>query len=231
LLEDVCESLGTTFKNQRLGTFGLMSSFSFYFGHHASTVEGGMICTNDSKVYKAMLSLRNHGWNRDWAKEDQEEIEAQYGIDNINAMYTFYYPGFNLRATDIQAFIGLEQIKRLDEGVARRYENFNMYNRYLKNSFCTQSELLDTVTSNFAYPCVHPKKNELVEVLKVNDIETRPLVCGSMGTQPFYKDLYGEKYLPNCSIIDNNGIYLPNHPQLTSKEIKKVCTVVNSVIG
>jgi CDP-6-deoxy-D-xylo-4-hexulose-3-dehydrase len=180
-------------------------------------------------VYKTLLSVRSHGWNRDWSDKDQKDIEKQYNIDNINAMYTFYYPGFNLRATDIQAFLGIEQLTYIDQSIACRYDNFELYNKLLKNSFCRPTELSNSMTSNFAYPCIHPKKNEIVGALKENNIETRPLVCGSMGTQPFYSDLYGEKYLENCTLIDNNGIYLPNHPLLTIEEISTVCDVVNNI--
>ena len=231
LLEDVCESLGTTYKGKKLGTFGLMSSYSFYFGHHASTIEGGMVCTNDEEVYKVLLSIRSHGWNRDWSIEDRESIEEQYGIDNINAMYTFYYPGFNLRATDLQAFIGLEQMPRFDDGILARYNNFNTYNNLIQNPYWMPSAIPDSMTSNFAYPLIHPKKDVIVNILWNNDIETRPLVCGSMGTQPFYTNLYGELRLENCDIVSDYGIYLPNHPALNYSEIEKVCEVINKVIG
>jgi CDP-6-deoxy-D-xylo-4-hexulose-3-dehydrase len=230
LLEDACESLGTTYNDKKLGSFGLMSSHSFFFGHHASTVEGGMICTNDPEVNKVLLSIRSHGWNRDWDKDDIEEIEKQYNISNINSMYTFYYPGFNLRATDIQAFIGIEQIKMMDWAIWNRNENFKLYQSLIENPFWKPKELPNTMTSNFAYPYMHPLKYEVVVALEENDIETRPLVCGSMGIQPFYTNIYGKHFLKNCDVINNNGIYLPNHPHLKESDIEKVCKVVNEVV-
>ena len=231
LLEDACESLGTTYEDRKLGSFGLMSSHSFFFGHHASTVEGGMVCTDDKEVHKMLLSLRSHGWARDWVEDDIKEIESKYNITNINSMYTFYYPGFNLRATDIQAFLGIEQIKIMDWAIRNRNNNFKLYQKLIRNSFWKPKEVLNTMTSNFAYPYMHPLKDKIVVALEENDIETRPLVCGSMGLQPFYVNLYGKKHLKNCTVVDNTGIYLPNHPSLTIEEIEKVCSVVNLVIG
>ena len=125
LLEDVCESIGTTYRDKKIGSFGLMSSYSFYFGHHMSTVEGGMICTNDPDINKVLLSIRSHGWNRDWPEEDREEVEEHYKVSNIDALYTFYFPGFNLRSTDMQAFLGIRQLARLENIIESRNINFN----------------------------------------------------------------------------------------------------------
>jgi CDP-6-deoxy-D-xylo-4-hexulose-3-dehydrase len=227
LLEDCCESTGTTYKDKKLGSFGVMSSFSFFYGHHMSTIEGGMICTNDHDVYKVLLSIRSHGWNREWEESDRKEIEEKYDINGINEMFTFYYPGFNLRATDLQAFIGIEQLKKIDDIVKKRYYNFHLYENLIINDYWKPNEFPRTMTSNFAYPYIHPRKNEIIEALHRNDIETRPLICGSMGNQPVYTNLYGKCSLENCDKIDKYGIYLPNNAEITEEEILKVCKVVN----
>ena len=114
LLEDTCESMGSRFEKNMLGTFGLMSSFSTYFGHHMSTIEGGIISTNDKKLYEILKSIRSHGWDRDSSEEDQIKLRKKWKVNTFDALYTFYYSGFNLRSTDLQAFIGLGQIDKLD---------------------------------------------------------------------------------------------------------------------
>jgi CDP-6-deoxy-D-xylo-4-hexulose-3-dehydrase len=230
LLEDNCESLGAIYKGKKLGNFGLMSTTSLYFGHHISTIEGGMIFTNNTDVYNCLLSLRSHGWNRDWNTDDKKSIEERYNIIGINAMYTFYYAGFNVRATDLQAFIGLNQLNKLDEIIVKRNANFKTYLEELDDSFWKPKEIERSYTSNFAYPIISKYKDDIVNALIRNDIQTRPLICGSMGNQPFYIDLYGKKSLYHCDMIEEYGIYLPNHPGLNTEDIKFISNVVNGVI-
>jgi CDP-6-deoxy-D-xylo-4-hexulose-3-dehydrase len=127
LIEDTCESIGSKYNDKKLGTFGDLSTFSFYFGHHMSTIEGGMVSTNDEDLYHILLSIRSHGWDRDLPQKKQVELREKYNINNFRSLYTFYYPGFNLRSTDLQAFIGLEQLKKLDMIVENRNKNFLRY--------------------------------------------------------------------------------------------------------
>ena len=115
LLEDVCESMGSKYKGKYLGTFGFASTFSTYFGHHLSTIEGGFINTNDEEFYYKLLMMRSHGWDRDLPKNKQEELRKKYSINEFDALYTFYELGLNVRSTDLQAFIGLRAIDKLDE--------------------------------------------------------------------------------------------------------------------
>lgn len=227
LIEDNCESLGTSFEGTKLGNFGLMSTTSLYFGHHISTIEGGMIFTDDKNLYNILLSLRSHGWNRDWSDEDKSRIESRYGIIGVNSLYTFFHSGFNVRSTDLQAFIGLNQLKKLDNIIDIRNRNYKWYMKYLK-CLWKPTEITGSYTSNFAFPIISSEKNIIVEALKTNGIAVRPLVCGSMGTQPFYKDKYKGIQLENCDIVDRHGIYVPNHPGLTEDNIKFVCSIINA---
>ena len=107
ILEDTCESVGSKFQEKKLGSFGLMSSFSFYYGHHMSTIEGGMVSTNDDEFYEILLSIRSHGWDRDLPETKKILLRKKYKVDDFKALYTFYNPGFNLRSTDLQAFLGI----------------------------------------------------------------------------------------------------------------------------
>jgi CDP-6-deoxy-D-xylo-4-hexulose-3-dehydrase len=133
LLEDVCESMGSKYNNKHLGSFGFASFFSMYFGHHLSTIEGGFINTNNEEFYHMLLMMRSHGWDRDLPKSKQEELRKKYDCTDFDALYNFYVPGFNLRATDLQAFLGLRAIKKLNTYVKRRFSNYEYYQKNIKN--------------------------------------------------------------------------------------------------
>jgi len=229
LLEDTCESMGSEFKGKKLGTFGLMSSFSTYFGHHISTIEGGFVSTNDEELYEILKSIRSHGWDRDASPEYSEKLRSNWGTPDFDALYTFYHSGFNLRSTDLQAFIGLGQIDKLDNICKKRNKNFKIY---LKELSSINPNLIERgFVSNFAYPVISKNKTAIVASLQKENIEVRPIICGSMGTQPFYVKKYGKKELPNVSLIDKYGFYVPNHPQLKEKEILKITNIIKEVDG
>jgi len=186
LLEDSCESIGSTYDTNKTGTFGLMSSFSFYFGHHISTIEGGMISTDDDEMYNILKSIRAHGWNRDLDEPYKTIIKGDTDVDEFKDLYTFYYPGFNLRSTDLQAYIGLLQMDKIDTIVDNRHSNYMLYHNNIKNDYWKIKPTENSFVSNFAYPIITPKIKELVKALKDNNIETRPLICGSIANQPFW---------------------------------------------
>lgn len=229
LMEDTCESMGSKFNDKKLGTFGLMSSFSTYFGHHISTIEGGIVSTDDKNIYEILKSIRSHGWDRDLSKETQKKLRKDWSVSKFESLYTFYYAGFNLRSTDLQAYIGVGQIDKLDNICEKRNKNFNLYNKHLK-SLNPQINGKRNFISNFAYPMISEKRDEIVKVLKQNNIEVRPLICGSMGGQPMYVKLYGKKVLKNANEIDKYGFYLPNHPSLTKNDIMKIINLIKGVL-
>jgi CDP-6-deoxy-D-xylo-4-hexulose-3-dehydrase len=229
LLEDNCESQGTKCNDIQLGNFGLMSSFSTYFGHTMSTIEGGLITTNDKDIYDLLIQLRSHGWDRDLDTTKQTQLRQEWEVDNFSALYTFYVPGFNLRSTDLQAFIGLNQLKKVDKSIKKRNLNFKLFKKLLKDKVWFPKETKNTFTASFCIPIIMSsshKKEQLIKALIENNIECRPLISGSMGTQPFYKKIYGEKKLLNCSIVDERGIYIPNHPHLSKDDIKLMCDLI-----
>ncbi len=229
LSEDNCESQGTAYKGKRLGNFGLMSSFSTYFGHTMSTIEGGIITTNDVEMYNLLLQLRSHGWDRDLDNDTQKQLRSNWGVEDFSALYTFFIPGFNLRSTDLQAFIGIGQLDKVDHSIRRRFENYKVFKENLKGKVWFPTEIEDSFTANFAVPVIldsADKKKSLIEELESENIACRPLISGSMGTQPFYKKLYGENILPNCSIVDARGIYVPNHPLLEVEDINLISSII-----
>lgn len=228
LLEDTCESMGSKYRGDKLGTFGLMSSFSTYFGHHMSTIEGGFVSTDDKELYEVLKSIRSHGWDRDASPEYSEQLRNKWNTSDFDALYTFYHSGFNLRSTDLQAFIGLGQIDKLDHICKRRNENFLVYQKELQHLKPFISTWHNSFISNFAYPVIHKNRDMIVKRLQDANIEVRPMICGSMGTQPFYVKKYGRKELPNVAQIDKFGFYVPNHPGLTETEILTITDIIKS---
>ena len=218
LIEDACEALGSQNKNIKAGNFGLAGSFSFYYGHHISTIEGGMVVTNDRELYNIMLSIRSHGWSRDIEPEYETIWKASFDVDEFRNLYSFYYPGFNLRSTDLNAFLGLSQIKKMDHIVAKRSANFEFYKKHLGEKYFYQKSNT-SILSSFAYGTFAQNRLEVSHHLKSHKIECRPLVCGSMGRQPFWIKKYGEMHLPNADKIHDFGLYLPNHDKITEEEI------------
>jgi CDP-6-deoxy-D-xylo-4-hexulose-3-dehydrase len=229
LFEDVCESMGSKYKGKYLGGFGFASFFSTYFGHHISTIEGGFINTNDEDFYHLLLMMRSHGWDRDLPEWKQEELRKKYNVDDFTALYNFYLPGFNLRSTDLQAFIGLMAIDKLDEYSRLRNKNFNLYLNNISNSKLNLEIREDDYISNFAFPVVCDNKNEVVKRLIDNNIEVRPLIAGDMSKKPMWYEKYGKLSLCNSEMVNEFGFYIPNHQDLTEDEIIKICKIINNI--
>ena len=227
LLEDSCESMGCEYRDKKLGTFGEMSSFSTFFGHHISTIEGGFITTDDLELYELLVTMRSHGWARDLSEETQLKLQEEWTVSEFDSLYTFYYTGYNFRSTDLQAYIGLAQIDKLDDWGRIRARNFETYQRLIKNDYWKPGVDLNDFISNFAYPVIHPDRDLIVKELKDNDVEVRPMICGSMGTQPFYAKIFGKLDLDNVTEVDTFGFYVPNHPKLTEDEIEFICNIIN----
>ena len=228
LLEDVCESMGSKYKEKYLGTFGLASFFSMYFGHHLSTIEGGFINTDDEELYYTLLMMRSHGWTRDLPIEKQNEYKIKYNVDDFEALYNFYIPGFNVRSTDLQAFIGLRAIDKLDKYANIRNENFHYYLNNIKNNELNIQISSNDFISNFAMPIVSKNKKIIVKNLIENNIECRPLIAGNLGNKPFWYENFEEVHMENCNLIDKYGFYIPNHQDLTVKQLDKIIKIVNN---
>ncbi|MBT8155981.1 DegT/DnrJ/EryC1/StrS family aminotransferase [Epibacterium ulvae] len=227
LLEDSCEALGSVVDGRKLGGHGLAGSFSFYYGHHISTIEGGMVVTDDAELHQVMLSLRSHGWSRDLAPQRQADLQQTHKIDEFRNLYTFYYAGFNLRSTDLQAYIGLQQLKKLDQICETRARNFETYAQLLPD-FYSQSSNAELLSS-FAYGTLVENRMDVAGALKEEKIECRPLICGNIARHPFWVRAYGSQTLPQADLIHDYGIYLPNHHNLTTEDIARVAECFNAV--
>lgn len=228
LVEDGCEALGTTTQDQQwLGTIGIAGSFSFYFGHHISTIEGGMVVSDDFDLYQVMLSMRSHGWSRDLDENVRAELSERYSVDEFRNLYTFYYPGFNFRSTDLQAFIGIGQLAKIDDIASKRQANFLSYANSLEGFWRQDSET--KILSSFAYGTAVANRSEVYSHLKIMRIESRPLICGNIGRHPFWLRHNSPQRLPVADWIHDYGIYLPNHANLTQDQVHHVADEFRSI--
>ena len=225
LIEDNCESLGSEYKNKKTGTFGLMSSSSFYYSHHISTVEGGMISTDNKELYQIILSLRSHGWIRDLPKKNLIENKSKSDFDNS---FNFLLPGYNLRSTEINAAAGIEQLKKLPNLIKKRRKNAKIYQNIFKNSkFILQKEI--GKSSSFWLTFVIKKelkiqRNNLIKKLKNIGVECRPIVSGNFIKNKFCKyfnfKIHGK--LKNADYISKNGFAIGNNHHDLSDNLKKL---------
>lgn len=230
LIEDNCESLGTVYRGKKLGNFGLASTFSFYVGHHMSTIEGGAICTDSDKLATMLRLVRAHGWDRNLSFARQASIRKKFKVNStFYSRYAFYDLGYNFRPTEISGFIGRTQIHYLPEIIRKRKENFffmappiyALSERYYPIRY-EHIELL----SNFAVPVVcrtEALRDELVRRCD-NIIEIRPIVGGDMTQQPFFHT-YAHHSLgsgSNAKLIHERGLYFGNNPELTEEEMKVI---------
>jgi CDP-4-dehydro-6-deoxyglucose reductase, E1 len=234
LCEDNCESLGSKISGKLLGNFGLASTFSTFVGHHFSTIEGGIICTDDETLYKMLIIVRAHGWDRNLPSEEQVKLQRKYKVDDFFSKYTFYDLAFNGRPTEIQGFIANLQLEYLTEIFNKRQKNFSKFlqaARKNKNIFPLELEHMDFI-SNFAMPLIF-KTNAMFKKYKdlfvKNNVEIRPIIAGNIANQPFYKKYIKTKVtLKNASLIHQNGFYFGNNPEMTDKELNLLCQLLKS---
>lgn len=227
-LEDNCESLGTVYKGKKLGNFSLASTFSFYVGHHMSTIEGGAICTDNEELATMVRLVRAHGWDRNLDFAGQEKIRRKFKVNStFYSRYTFYDLGYNLRPTEITGHLGLIQLKYLDTIVAKRQKNFLKIARqiYSKDIFYpVRYRHLDTI-SNFAVPvvCRSQKIRDLLVDRCNKIIEIRPIVGGDIQMQPFYKKYVKDsQHCQNAKLIHEQGLYFANNPELSESDLKTI---------
>ena len=226
LIFDGCESLGSTYNGGNLEQYALASSCSMFYSHQICTIEGGMITAHSKSIYNALLMLREHGWIRPLDEESKYEIQKEWNVSNFESLYKFYEPGFNVRSTDLQAFIGLRQLDKLDFFVLRRNEIFNKYQELIINDWKPTVKDGDFV-SCLGYPIISVHREKIVQELIANGVECRPLIAGSMGNQPFFIKRYGRVSLPNADIVDKYGFYIPCHPCLKCEDIELIASIIN----
>ncbi|OGG16169.1 hypothetical protein A3D05_04695 [Candidatus Gottesmanbacteria bacterium RIFCSPHIGHO2_02_FULL_40_24] len=235
LIEDNCEALGSIYKGKKLGNFGLASTFSFYVGHHLSTVEGGAVLTDNYNLASMLRIVRAHGWDRNLSLARQNSIRNRFKVNStFYSRYTFYDLGFNLRPTEIAGFLGNIQLKYLDEINQKRRDNFKRLAEYLytnpKLYYPVKYNHLDFI-SNFAFPLIC-KSREIRDKLVAKcekKVEIRPIVGGDITTQPFFRKYMGKisfNYSQSqARLIHEQGLYFGNNPELTGKEINTLIKI------
>ena len=236
LIEDVCESHGTTFKNKKVGSYGFASNFSFYFAHHMSTIEGGVICTNDEYFYQICRALRSHGMIREMTNED---IKNKIINDNpeLNKDFIFLSPAHNFRSTEINAIIGLSQLKKLDKNNINRINNFNYFIKNLNSEkYITNIEIDGQCNYAFIVILKNPSfefRNKVESVLKLNGIEFRRGLSGGGNQlrQPYIKKNFNIDYsdFKNVDHVHNFGWYIGNYPSLESDKINNLINILNNI--
>jgi CDP-6-deoxy-D-xylo-4-hexulose-3-dehydrase len=237
LLEDVCESHGAKFGKKKLGTFGLISNFSFYYAHHLSTIEGGMLCTNDKKVFEIARMLRSHGMLRESGNKNFEK-KMQKKYFSLSPKFIFLYPAYNVRNTEIQAVIGINQLKKLDKNNKIRAKNLEFFLKNINSEYYFNNFLLEG-NSNYAFPLILKKKNlknrDLLEKIMIkNKIEFRRGNAGGGNQlrQPYLKKVIKNINLKNFKNVDHIhffGYYIGNFPSLKKNKILKICQILNNI--
>lgn len=227
LIEDNCEALGTELDGGKAGTFGSMGSFSFFVAHHMSTIEGGMVCTDDSKLAEMLRIVRANGWDRNLNASQQRGWRERYNIKSeFYAKYAFFDLGYNLRPTEITGFLGLYQLQFLEENIRKRESNYiRLEAIYTENpDFIVLNRRHLLTLSNFAFPvlCKTPKlKDKYLSQFAGAGVEIRPMLAGNIQKQPFYAKYSGSAYsLPGTDMIHTCGFYCGNYPELLESDLE-----------
>jgi CDP-6-deoxy-D-xylo-4-hexulose-3-dehydrase len=216
LLEDNCESLGAEFDGRSTGTFGLMGTFSTFFSHHISTMEGGLIVTDDEELYHILLALRAHGWTRNLP--DENLVCGKKSADPFEEAFRFVLPGYNVRPLEMEAAIGLEQLKKLPAMIQERKRNGQALQEAMKDHPTIQIQREIGSSSWFGFSLVIKRssgagRKELLDRLRAAGFECRPIVAGNFAKNPVvqYFDFEIHDSLPNADYIDQNGLFVGNH--------------------
>lgn len=215
LIEDNCEALGASINGQMTGSFGVMSSHSFYFSHHISTMEGGMVTTSSRELMETLVSLRAHGWTRELDKNNSVFPKLDNSWEDL---FRFVLPGYNLRPLEISGAIGKVQINKFPEFLIQRIKNANFFINLFKGSrnYLVQKEFGTSSWFGFSIVLINElsgKREALIKFLSSFHIETRPIVAGNFTLNPVMKHLKFSKLtsLSNANLIHNNGLFIGNH--------------------
>jgi len=231
VIEDNCESLGAIYGGKQAGTHGVMGTFSTFFSHHMSTMEGGVIVTDDEELYQVMVCLRAHGWTRNLP--DNNLVNGKKSDDPFEESFKFVLPGYNVRPLEIEAAIGIEQLKKLPDFIKHRRSNAKVFMSLFDNDdrFLVQQEIGESSWFGFSL-VIRPEsgltRKELSKKLLAAGIECRPVVAGNFTKNRvvsyFDHSIYGT--LENAELIDSNGLFVGNHQYDISSEIRYLHTLI-----
>lgn len=236
LIEDVCESHGATFHDKKLGSFGYVSNFSFYYAHHLTSIEGGMICTNDESVYQLARVFRSHGMLRESTDTEYKESFSK-NYPDLNKDFIFVSPTYNMRTTELNAVLALNQIKRLDSNNIIRKNNLQMFLSELDpQKYYTDFNTVGN--SNYAFTVLLKDKNidlrnKVESILKENGVEFRRGMSGGGNQlrQPYlrYQNFPDPTNFPNTEYVHHYGWYIGNYPDLDKNKIVNLTKILNNI--
>ncbi len=218
LIEDCCESQGATINGKKIGNFGIASSFSLYWGHHMTSVEGGMICTNNEQVYKLALLKRSHGLARELPEEHHSRLKKKF--KDIDFRFLFLTDGYNVRNTELAAVLGISQLKKIDNFIRIRNKNYFHFLSILKKYKKYFIVSAQAGISSFVLPFIARKKEikeSLQAFLTEQGIESRPIISGNILKQPFLRKYYSKNGYPIADFVHDNGFYIGNN-QFVNKQ-------------
>lgn len=237
LLEDNCEALGTELPAGMTGNFGLASTFSFFVAHHMSTIEGGMVVTDDDELADMLRIVRANGWDRNLSAVKQLKWRKRFNVPNeLQAKYTFYDLGFNFRPTEITGFLGTQQMRFLEENIRTRERNHLQIEKIVEGNDDLIPIRHDHISrlSPFALPVLcrdERLKEHYLNQFSGAGIEVRPIIAGNIQNQPFYRRYVAERYdLPGTAFVDRCGFYCGNYPELTESDIDVICSCLFKVL-
>jgi CDP-6-deoxy-D-xylo-4-hexulose-3-dehydrase len=234
LLEDNCESLGAIYDSRNAGTFGRAGAFSFFFSHHISTMEGGMVVTDDEELYHVMLSLRAHGWTR---QIPSSNLICEKSEDSFYESFRFVLPGYNLRPLELSGAIGIQQLRKLPTLISERRKNALTFRKHFESNpaFLLQQEI--GKSSWFGFSMVLTDKAQVdretvVKYLASRSIECRPIVAGNFTLSEAVKYMHYEIHgtLKNANLIHNNGFFIGNHHYDLTKELEYLVEVMGEIM-
>lgn len=234
VIEDNCESLGATYQGRCLGTLGVLGTYSTFYSHHICTMEGGVVVTDDDTLYEYMLAIRAHGWTRN-LPNDSTIYQKQ--ADHFYESFRFIVPGFNLRPLEMEAAIGIEQLKKVDTMIAQRRKNAKHFFEVMKSfpELRVQKEIGDSSWFGFSLVLqgrLAGKRDSLISKLVEANIEVRPIVAGNFTRNPVIKyfDYRIPSPLTNADDIHFNGFFVGNHSKDNSAEIDYFASTLKSVL-
>jgi len=235
-IEDNCESLGATFGGRQCGTHGVMGSFSGFFSHHISTMEGGVICTADEELYHILLSLRAHGWTRNLPKFNH--VTGEKSDDPFEESFKFVLPGYSVRPLEMSAAVGVEQVAKLPTMIAERRTNAEAFLELMEGypQFMVQREIGESSWFGFSLvvrPDAGFDRAHVVRAFQEAGIECRPIVAGNFAKNPVMKwldhEIHGE--LTNADLIDANGLFVGNHEGELGAELEILSQALARIVA
>jgi CDP-6-deoxy-D-xylo-4-hexulose-3-dehydrase len=235
LLEDNCESLGALYGAKQAGTYGLMGTFSSFFSHHISTMEGGMVVTDDEELYQLLVCMRAHGWTRNLPVNNL--ITSPKSDNQFDELYRFVLPGYNFRPIEMMGAIGSEQLKKLPEFLSNRRKNADYFVQLFSGNpyFYIQEEIGRSSWFGFSIilkPNLSLQREEIIKRLIENSIEVRPIVAGNFTKNEVLKYFNYELFeeMKNAEYIDKNGFFIGNHHFDIRDKIDYFNTTMNCII-